>query len=363
MLSSLLQLSVSEWIASNELAFAVRAPRPLCGGHTVVALRRWVPSYSEASTAERAALWALVEQVKAALEPLLRAASYEVGFAMGRAAGEVVPEAAVHVIPRPSDPIDAAPSEKREPPLATGGDRDPLASQLWPLFADATEIAVVAAFVTDGGLALLRPWVFAALDAGASLRVVTGDYLAFTQVDALWQLLHWSQRDARDTTNGAPEAGKLRVRVVQTTQADGAERAFHPKAWLFESASGGAAFVGSSNLTRSALASGVEWNLRVERCIDPLAYGSVRAAVEALWATASDLTAPWIEDYARRVRQSPRPLPAGEVESEPLEPPPEPHEFQQEALAALARPREANCTFDAERVAQPSDQQWHWILD
>jgi hypothetical protein len=51
-------------------------------------LRRWVPSYSDASTAERAALWALVEQVKGALEPLLRAAGYEVGFAMGRVTGD-----------------------------------------------------------------------------------------------------------------------------------------------------------------------------------------------------------------------------------------------------------------------------------
>jgi hypothetical protein len=40
---------------------------------------------------------------------------------------------------------------------------------------------------------------------------------------------------------------------VQTTLADGAERAFHPKAWLFDSARAGDAFVGSSNLTRSAL--------------------------------------------------------------------------------------------------------------
>jgi diadenosine tetraphosphate (Ap4A) HIT family hydrolase len=103
MLSSLLQLSASEWIASNELAFTVRAPSPLCSGHTLVALRRWVPSYSHASTAERAAVWVLVEQVKGALEPLLRAASCEVGFAMGCVSGEAVPEAAVHVIPRPRD--------------------------------------------------------------------------------------------------------------------------------------------------------------------------------------------------------------------------------------------------------------------
>jgi HKD family nuclease len=42
-------------------------------------------------------------------------------------------------------------------------------------------------------------------------------------------------------------------------------RSCHPKAWLFESRSGGAAFVGSSNLSRSALQTGIAWNLPVER--------------------------------------------------------------------------------------------------
>jgi superfamily II DNA or RNA helicase len=65
----------------------------------------------------------------------------------------------------------------------------------------------------------------------------------------------------------------------------------------------------------------------------------VRAAVDALWAAAADLTAPRIEDYARRVRQAPRLLPAGEADEEPLEPPPAPHESQQEALAALGSAR------------------------
>ena len=85
-----------------------------------------------------------------------------------------------------------------------GGDQDPLGEHLGPLFACAPEIAIVTAFVTNGGLALLAPWIVAALRAGAELRLVTGDYLAFTRVDALWQRLDWSQRDALD---GPPASG------------------------------------------------------------------------------------------------------------------------------------------------------------
>ena len=65
--------------------------------------------------------------------------------------------------------------------------------------------------------------------------------------------------------------------MVETALADGTERAFHPKSWLFDAPSFGVAFVGSSNLSASALGSGIEWNLRVERAIDPTAYAAVRA--------------------------------------------------------------------------------------
>jgi HKD family nuclease len=207
----------------------------------------------------------------------------------------------------------------------------------WP-----TAGAPVAAFVTETGLELLEEWVTQALRAGAQLRIVTGDYLAFNQVDALRLLLMWSQRDAhaRAEAPDPPHRGQLRVRVVETARADGTERAFHPKCWLFQSPSNGVAFVGSSNLSRSALQTGIEWNLRVERAIDPTAYASVHTAIDTLWATAIELTEQWIDTYAQRVRQAPRSLPPGDADAEPLDPPPAPHEFQEEALLALAQARQ-----------------------
>jgi HKD family nuclease len=211
--------------------------------------------------------------VKTALDEQLHPDGYEVTFTSGEVAEHTVPHAHVSVIPRFREPI-----AERQPPLATGGEHDPLSQHLWPLFSTATEIAIVAAFVTETGLELLEEWVTRALRAGAQLRIVTGDYLAFNQVDALRLLLVWSQRDAhaRDKTPELPHRGQLRVRVVETAQPDGTERAFHPKCWLFESPSFGVAFVGSSNLSCSVLQTGIEWNLRVEQAIDPIAYSRVR---------------------------------------------------------------------------------------
>jgi superfamily II DNA or RNA helicase len=114
---------------------------------------------------------------------------------------------------------------------------------------------------------------------------------------------------------------------------------FHPKSWRFESKAFGVAFVGSSNLSRPALEQGIEWNLRVDRDRDAAAYQRVRDAFEELWRLGRRLDSEWIADYAKRARRVMLPAPAGEVEEEILEPPPEPHKVQLDALAALAGTR------------------------
>lgn len=350
--SRFLDIPQTEWVASNALAFAVR-DRPGTGpGHTLVVSRREVPSYFDATDAEKRALWALVEEVKASLDRELQPAGYNVGFSAGLVAGQTTMHLHVHVIPRFAGGVEHPTGEphpvtagrvsqphERPSPLATGGRTDPFGRHLWPLFATAREIAIVAAFVTESGLEVLEPSVFSALHGRARVRLVTGDYLAFTQVSALRELLAWSQMDHRVEGGSSPESPRLEVRVVETTRPDGSECAFHPKSWRFEGPDSQVAFVGSSNISRSALETGIEWNLRVDRTIDPGAYDAVTNAFESLWTAAIDLSAAWIDDYERRVLANPRPPPPGDVDVEDPPPPPDPHEFQEEALTALAAAR------------------------
>ncbi len=209
------------------------------------------------------------------------------------------------------------------PALVTGG-ADPFLAHLRPLFATAADIAIVAAFVQESGLDLLQPDVFAALARDARIRVLTGDYLDITQAAALERLLDWQRTHPR-----------FEARVVETKPLGAA---FHPKSWRFD----GTAFVGSSNVSRSALGPGVEWNLRLDRAKDPAAFAALTAAFEHRYAAARPLDAAYVSDYAKRAR--PRPLPPGEDEAVPLEPPPSPHDLQQEALAALAATRAAGRT-------------------
>jgi hypothetical protein len=73
---------------------------------------------------------------------------------------------------------------------------------------------------------------------------------------------------------------------VEVATLPGARPSFHPKAWRFESDAYGVAFVGSSNLSRSALDTGIEWNLRVDRDRDGAAYARVCEAFDELWRRA-----------------------------------------------------------------------------
>lgn len=98
--SVFLSLPPSVWVASNELAFAIRDRDPVTDGHTLVIPKRLVVDFFGATDAERLALFALVDEVKRALDTSLRPDGYNVGFNAGSAAGQTVFHLHLHVIPR-----------------------------------------------------------------------------------------------------------------------------------------------------------------------------------------------------------------------------------------------------------------------
>ncbi len=343
MSSPFLSMPETAWVGSNALAFAIRDSFPVTPGHTLVIPRREMPTWFDATREEQLAILDLVGEVKRQLDAELHPHGYNVGFNAGEAAGQTVMHLHVHVIPRYEGDMDDPRGGVRHvipwkgnykrtlaAPLATGGLADPFLTHLRPLFAESREVAIVAAFVQDSGLALLQDPVLSAVARGARVKLVTGDYLDITQAEALQRLLDWQGAPAPEGEDGAFE-----VRIVETAKLAGPSRSFHPKSWRFEGPEMGVAWVGSSNVSASALRSGVEWNLRVDRWRDPDAVDRVRAAFQALWASASPLTQAWVAAYAQRARQQVARLPPGEAEPEPLTPAPKPHPVQLEALDAL----------------------------
>jgi superfamily II DNA or RNA helicase/diadenosine tetraphosphate (Ap4A) HIT family hydrolase/SOS-response transcriptional repressor LexA len=336
-------------VAANDLAFAFRDRFPVSRGHTLVVTRRVTSDWFSATADERTAVLALVEVVKKHLDEELHPDGYNVGFNAGEAAGQTVMHLHVHVIPRFKGDMDdprggvrhVIPSRgnylREVAPLATGGQDDPFARHVLPLFERADEIAIVAAFVQASGLGRIRDATELALRRGAQIRIVTGDYLNITQADALATLLDWEHASESDDEDAQ---GRLEARVIEVEKLAPRASSFHPKSWRFEAKAFGIAFVGSSNLSRPALETGIEWNLRVDRDRDASAYTRIRESFESLWGRARKLDPDWIAAYARRAQRTQVPLPPGEAETEPVELPPEPHDVQREGLARLRAGRQ-----------------------
>ena len=66
--STFLSIPPDVWVASNDLAFAVRDIHPVSPGHTLVIPRHHVPDWWSTSAEQRTAIWDLVDVVKADLD-------------------------------------------------------------------------------------------------------------------------------------------------------------------------------------------------------------------------------------------------------------------------------------------------------
>lgn len=93
-------LDQSRWIASNELAAAVRDGYPASPGHTLIVPRRPVPTVFDCTADEIAAMWRLIEHCKRAIEAEFRPDGYNIGINCGVDAGQTIFHAHVHLIPR-----------------------------------------------------------------------------------------------------------------------------------------------------------------------------------------------------------------------------------------------------------------------
>lgn len=331
----------AEYIAVNDLAFAIRDRFPVAAGHTLVITRRRVATWFEATRDEQIAILDLIDVVKEELDAEFTPDGYNVGFNAGAAAGQTIDHLHVHVIPRydgdAPDPRGGvrhvmpglgnylAPAPPRLVTPAKGRMRRELARCLVDPQYDRIDLLV--AFVMESGLRVIEEQIEIALGRGANLRVLTTDYLAVTDVTALGFLF--------DRLGAQDSGGRLDVRVFSD-----ASTSFHPKAYLFVSSHGdnGVAFVGSSNLSRSALQVGVEWNLETRHVTE------LADEFDSLWADprSTPLTESWLEAYASRRKEiaGRRIEHVGEMAGDE-EPAADiaPWSVQQEALDALAATR------------------------
>jgi diadenosine tetraphosphate (Ap4A) HIT family hydrolase/HKD family nuclease len=272
--SPFLVVPTSEWLAANDSAFAIADRFPVSPGHALVIPRRVVATWWEATAAEQADILALVHEVKDRLDAELRPDGYNVGFNSSAAAGQTVGHLHIHVIPRYRGDVPDPRGGVRhvipgkgnyllpvaEPYALIDGQDRLLRDDLLRCLRDRRfdRVDLLVSFVMKSGLEQVHGGLVDALDRGATVRVLTTDYLTVTDPDALARLLDLAQMQ--------PEAVATRVFHDPATS-------FHPKAYLFSSGDGAAAtaFVGSNNLSASGIAGGIEWAVSAGQAVHLLA--------------------------------------------------------------------------------------------
>jgi diadenosine tetraphosphate (Ap4A) HIT family hydrolase len=261
--SPFLKVHSSEWIAANDLAFAIYDKFPVSKGHALVISKRLIATWFDASDAEQAAMMSLVGEVRRSLDERLhpKPDGYNVGFNSGIAAGQTVPHVHVHVIPRyhgdVTDPTGGirhvipgkanylrrlpAATKPSRVAISTGHPGNPLWGQISIRLPGAREVDILASFVQLSGLDIIQEAIFAALREGAVVRVLVGDYLYISDPAALRRLHGWMQV-AREEFGPS----RFEARLVEMQNLPYQPESFHPKAWRILDESGGMLVIGSA---------------------------------------------------------------------------------------------------------------------
>ena len=127
------------------------------------------------------------------------------------------------------------------------GHNDHLYKHIQQSIHTATSINIIVSFLMESGVKLIQKDLEAIKDKNIPIRILTGNYLNITQPSALYLL--------KDILGD-----KVDLRFYNDTK-----RSFHAKAYIFEKDNEGEIFIGSSNLSRSAWTSGIEWNYRIDK--------------------------------------------------------------------------------------------------
>ncbi|TFH40463.1 MAG: HIT domain-containing protein, partial [Lysobacterales bacterium] len=349
---------------------------PVSPGHALLVTRRHVSTWFDASPAEQQALTAALARVRGVIEERAQREGrpppegYNIGINAGAAAGQTIFHLHVHVIPRyvgdVADPRGGVrhvipnkanyilrdgqgeysrPKYVDEARLTTGPDA-PLLRRLLADIDRSQRVDIAVAFVMLSGVALLFEHLRDVLERNGQLRLLTGDYLGVTDPQALLRLLDLPCE---------PE-----LRVYETGRGTG----FHLKSYICHFGDGGgAAYVGSSNLSRSALLDNVEWNFRVFLSADAVGFREAGNAFESLYQhpATTPIDPQWVSAYRAR-----RPRGREDVTGVPLELPadiPKPHHVQHLALQALEGTRKRGNTAGLVVLATGLGKTWLSAFD
>ncbi|WP_040214912.1 DEAD/DEAH box helicase family protein [Clostridium polynesiense] len=136
-------------------------------------------------------------------------------------------------------------------------------------FENALKIDIIVSFLMESGVKLLRQELALIKERDIPVRILTGSYLNITQPQPLYLL--------KDVLGDKADIRFYHVK----------NKSFHPKAYIFHYKDEGEIFLGSSNMSYSALTEGIEWNYRITKSKNPEDFQSFMNIFENLFLNKS----------------------------------------------------------------------------
>jgi len=153
-----------------------------------------------------------------------------------------------------------------------------LAEALNDIVSESKGIDIVVSFIKMSGLNLIIDCLRDAAEAGGRIRVITTAYMGATEYEAVAEL---------------SELPNTEVKMELSSDM----YRLHAKCFLFTSKDGkGTAFIGSANISKSALTDGEEWVAMIREEDLPTMVQDLRSEFERLWSS------PYLEKVTKKNR-------------------------------------------------------------
>ncbi|MGD6793109.1 DEAD/DEAH box helicase [Metabacillus indicus] len=165
-----------------------------------------------------------------------------------------------------------------EEKLIVNSDKGNLLKELTDSLLECERFYFSVAFINFSGLQLLLDSFKEAENRGIKGKIITSTYLNFTEAKALRKISDFEHID-------------LKVFVTDK------EIGFHTKAYIFEYLTHYKVFIGSSNLTQSALKSNIEWNVKIITKEETHFIKDVLSEYQSLWERSADADEAFIKRY------------------------------------------------------------------
>lgn len=148
---------------------------------------------------------------------------------------------------------------------------------------ESDEIIMNVSFIRDSGMKLLIRDLKEAKERGKRIKILTSDYMKVTEPNALYRLL---------------EIGGVKI------FDNPLNKSFHPKTYIFRRKDDFEIYVGSSNISYSALISGVEWNYNFVSGQNDEVKEILDEFTELYERNSFELTLQWLREYEKRYKKS-----------------------------------------------------------